>query len=283
VSERVDASFLSSDDDAAPAWPALEPEGDLALIVDAAHEAGRLAARLRDEGLKVDLKPGDSPVTNADLAADALLKETLRSARPDYGWLSEETADDLSRLSARRVFVVDPIDGTRAFVAGEPFWTVCVAVVEDGRPTAGVVVAPQLSESYAAAAGAGARLNGRPIHASAACLIEDCGMIAHPRMFQHEHWAKPWPEMRVSRRNSTAYRLCMVASGAADATVTFAPKHDWDLAAADLIATEAGAFVGDHTGRPFIYNRAVPVQPSLVCTAPGLAPLILERVRHIAL
>jgi myo-inositol-1(or 4)-monophosphatase len=260
------------------------PEADdLSLIVEAAHAAGRLAVSLRQAGLEIDYKPGDSPVTNADLAADALLKETLRGARPDYGWLSEETADDPARLAARRVFVVDPIDGTRAFLAGEPWWTVCVAVVEQGRPVAGVVFAPQREETFAAAPSAGATLNGAPIRASAACAIEDCGMIAHPRMFKHPKWAQPWPNMRIARRNSTAYRLCLVAAGAADATVTFAPKHDWDLAAADLIASEAGAFVGDHTGRAFVYNRPVPVQPSLLCAAPALAPLILERVRHIAL
>jgi myo-inositol-1(or 4)-monophosphatase len=211
------------------------------------------------------------------------LKTTLRLARPEYGWLSEETVDNTARLAAKRVFVVDPIDGTRAFLAGEPWWTVCVAVVENGRPIAGAVVAPQLSEAYAAAAGAGATLNGRAIHASAAGALENCGMIAHPRMFRHEDWPKPWPQMRIARRNSTAYRLCLVASGEADATVTFAPKHDWDLAAADLIAAEAGAFVGDHTGRPFHYNQTIPMQPSLVCAAPALAPLILDRVRHIAL
>jgi len=222
-------------------------------------------------------------VTNADLAADELLKTTLRTARPDYGWLSEETVDDPARLSTRRLFVVDPIDGTRAFIAGQPFWTVCVAVVEAGRPIAGAIVAPQLSETYAAAAGGGATLNGRPIQASDAGSLEDCGMIAHPAMFRQEDWPKPWPKMRIARRNSTAYRLCLVASGAADATVTFAPKHDWDLAAADLIAREAGGFVGDHSGRTFTYNQAVPMQPSLVCAAPALAPLILDRVRHIAL
>lgn len=256
---------------------------DLALLVEAALAAGDLASRLRDEGLVVEFKPGDSPVTNADLAADALLKETLRRARPDYGWLSEETADDPARLQARRVFVVDPIDGTRAFAAGEPFWTVCVAVVEDGRPIAGAVVAPQLGETYAAAAGHGARLNGRAIRANGTCAIEGCRMIAHPAMFAHESWPEPWPAMDIERRNSTAYRLCLVASGAADATVTFAAKHDWDLAAAELIALEAGCFVGDHAGRPFAYNRSKPLQSSLVCAAPSLAPLILERVRHIAL
>ena len=259
------------------------PADDLALIVEAAHAAGELALALRDQGLDVDFKPGNSPVTNADLAADTLLKTRLRLARPDYGWLSEETADDPGRLTTERLFVVDPIDGTRAFAKGEAFWTVCIAVVEAGRPIAGAVFAPQLGETYAAGVGAGATLNGQPITASAACAIDGCGMIAHPKMFRHEDWPKPWPDMVIARRNSTAYRLCLVASGAADATVTFAAKHDWDLAAADLIAGEAGAYVGDHTGRPFTYNQAVPMQPSLVCAAPALAPLILERVRHIAL
>jgi myo-inositol-1(or 4)-monophosphatase len=258
-------------------------DDDLALILDAAHEAGALALRLRGQGLDVEFKDGGSPVTNADLATDALLKERLRTARPDYGWLSEETADDPARLSARRLFVVDPIDGTRSFAAGEAYWTVCIAVVEGARPVAGVVFAPQLSETYAAAVGAGATLNDRPIKASGTRELAGCEMIAHPAMFNHGDWARPWPKMVIARRNSTAYRLCLVASGAADATVTFAAKHDWDLAAADLIASEAGAYVGDHTGRGFAYNRPVPVQRSLVCAAPALAPLILERVRHIAL
>ena len=256
---------------------------DLALILGAAREAGALALRLRDQGLSVDFKEGDSPVTNADLAVDALLKDRLRTARPDYGWLSEETVDDPARLSARRLFVVDPIDGTRSVAAGEAYWTVCIAVVEGERPVAGVVFAPQLAETYAAVAGGGATLNDRPIEASGTYDLDGCEMIAHPRMFSHGDWPKPWPKMVIARRNSTAYRLCLVASGAADATVTFAAKHDWDLAAADLIASEAGAYVGDHTGHPFAYNRAVPVQRSLVCAAPALAPLILERVRHIAL
>ncbi|MET0274660.1 MAG: inositol monophosphatase family protein, partial [Phenylobacterium sp.] len=113
---------------------------DLALIEDAAREAGELARRLRDEGLQVEYKSADStPITNADVAADAFLKERLLGARPDYGWLSEETADDPARLAKARLFVVDPIDGTRAFLKGRPWWSVSVAVVEDGRPIAGVV------------------------------------------------------------------------------------------------------------------------------------------------
>jgi myo-inositol-1(or 4)-monophosphatase len=256
---------------------------DLTLIVEAAQKAGELASSLRQRGLEIAYKAGDSPVTNADLAADRLLTETLRGARPDYGWLSEETADDPARLSKRRLFVVDPIDGTRAFLKGRPWWAVCVAVVEDARPIAGVVFAPQLDETYSASADGAATLNGLPIAASATSQVEGCGMVGDPRMFSHPAWPTPWPQMRVEQRSSTAYRMCLVASGQFDAAMAMLPKHDWDLAAADLIAGQAGCFVGDHLGRGFAYNRERPLQPSLICAAPGLAPLILERVRHIAL
>lgn len=256
---------------------------DLALIVAAAHAAGELAEQIRREGLTVEYKAGDSPVTNADLAADKLLTEALRAARPDYGWLSEETVDDPDRLGRTRLFVVDPIDGTRAFLNNKPWWSVSIAVVEGARPIAGVVFAPEPGETYAAAIGEGATLNGAPIQASGACAVEGCGMVGDPRMFAHPKWPIPWPQMRVAQRNSTAYRMCLVASGAFDAAVALAAKHDWDLAAADLIVSEAGGVCGDHLGRPFAYNGPEPVQNSLVCAAPGLAPLILARVRHIAL
>lgn len=255
---------------------------DLALILEAAREAGELARDLRARGLEVEYKAGNSPVTNADLAADALLRERLGAARPDYGWLSEETADDPARLACRRLFVVDPIDGTRAFLNDRPWWAVSIAVVEDQRPIAGVVFAPEVGETYAARAGQGATLNGASIFNSAACVLEDCAMAGDPRLFPHPSWPIPWPQMRVEQRNSTAYRMCLVASGAFDAAVAPVPKHDWDVAAADLIASEAGCFVGDHTGRGFSYNGPAPLQPSLICATPGLAPLILERVRHIA-
>lgn len=256
---------------------------DLALILDAAREAGELATALRRGGLDVQYKDGASPVTNADLAADALLKSRLGAARPSYGWLSEETADNAERLGCRRLFVVDPIDGTRAFLKDRPWWAVSIAVVEDGQPLAGVVVAPQLEESYSAIAGGGAWLNGQPIRASGVRAVEGCGMVGDPRMFAHPAWPSPWPQMRIEQRNSTAYRMCLVASGAFDAALALVAKADWDLAAADLIGREAGAYVGDHTGQPFAYNGPVPAQKSLLCAAPALAPLILDRVRHIAI
>lgn len=256
-------------------------DADLDLILDAAAEAGELAERLRRKGLEIEWKPGGSPVTNADIAADSLLKARLTAARPDYGWLSEETVDNPERLSRKRLFVVDPIDGTRAFIRDRPWWSVSIAVVEDDRPVAGVVVAPQVGETYTARAGAGAFLDGRPIHVSAACGLEGCGMVGDPDWFARPDWPEAWPAMRIERRNSTAYRMCLVASGAFDAALALAAKADWDVAAADLIAREAGAYVGDHRGGAFVYNSPRAAQPSLLCAAPDIAPLIMARVRHI--
>jgi myo-inositol-1(or 4)-monophosphatase len=254
---------------------------DLSLIVEAAYAAGELATAMRNAGLETRMKVGDSPVTNADLACDALLTELLRGARPDYGWLSEETADDPDRLTRRRVFVVDPIDGTRDFLRGRPGWAVSIAVVEDGLAIAGAVYAPQMGEAYAAVAGGGATLDGAPIHCSATDVLEGAGMVGDQRFYTHPDWAKPWPRMRVEARNATAVRMCLVAAGAFDGTIAVTAKHDWDLAAADLIAREAGAVCGDHLGQTFRFNGPIPQQRSLVCAAPGVAPLILERLRHI--
>ncbi|WP_293905265.1 3'(2'),5'-bisphosphate nucleotidase CysQ [Phenylobacterium sp.] len=256
---------------------------DLDLIVQAAQEAGALARNLRRKGLEVEYKAEDNtPVTNADLAADKLLTARLRAARPDYGWLSEETADDSRRMEHRRIFVVDPIDGTRAFLKGRPWWSVSIAVVEDGLTVAGVVFAPEVDEIYAATAGQGATRNNRPIQPSGATDLDDCRMAGDPMVFAHWSWPTPWPEtMRVEQRNSTAYRMCLVAAGEFDAAVAPVRKSDWDVAAGDLIAREAGCFVGDHNGCAFRYNRRRPSQASLICATPALAPLILARVSHI--
>jgi len=256
---------------------------DLDLIKGCAQRAGELALKRRREKVKVWSKEGGSPVTNVDLEIDSLLKAELRAARPDYGWLSEETADDPSRLETRRQFVVDPIDGTVAFFKNKPWWSVCIAVVEDGRPVAGVVFAPALDELYEAQAGAGARLNGAEMHPSSACGLEGCAMIADARYLAKPDWPIPWPEMRIESRNSVALRVALVGAGAFDAAVAMSYKCDWDLAAADLIANEAGARCTDHRGQTFVYNRPKPRQRSLVCAPPVLHGLILERLAHIEL
>jgi myo-inositol-1(or 4)-monophosphatase len=258
---------------------------DLELIEQAALEAGQLALTFKQEGrLQTWSKPGGSPVTNADLAVDRQLKEQLTAARPGYGWLSEETADDLARLEARRVFVVDPIDGTIAFIKDRPFWTVAIAVVEGGQPIAGVLHAPELGEIYVAAAGSGARRNGEPIHVGDKAGLGGCAMLSDARMIRQAPWPTPWPEdMRIESRNSVAYRMALVAAAEFDAVLALSSKCDWDLAAADLIVREAGGISTDHLGRPFVYNKASTCKPSLVSAAPRLHELIIGRVSHIEL
>ncbi len=256
---------------------------DLELIVEAAEEAGALALKLFKSGLQIEKKADGTPVTDADLAVDALLTRRLRAARPDYAWLSEETADNTDRLTARRVFIVDPIDGTRAYMRGKPWWAVCIAVVEDGRPIAGVVHAAALGERYTAEAGAGATLNGRPIHAGRTDGLDGCRMLGDEKMFGHPAWHRPWPPMVIESRNAIAYRMALTASGAFDAAVALSAKSEWDIAAAALIAQEAGAVVSDHKGRPFIFNTPKAKAASLICAAPGVYPLILARTSPIDL
>ena len=256
---------------------------DLDLLCDVAHEAGRLALNLQETDLKIWRKAGGSPVTNADLATDALIRERLLAARPDYGWLSEETADDGSRFTARRVFMVDPIDGTSAFMKGRPWWTVSVAIVEDGVAECGVIYAPRLEETYEAERGGGARLNGATVRASACDDLESCAMLSHQGAFTDWAGAPPWPQMRIESRNSIALRMALVAAGAFDAAVALSPTSDWDIAAGLVIADEAGAVSTDHKGRALRLNGQSVVHPSLVCAAPALHPLILQRTTPIDL
>ncbi len=256
---------------------------DLALIRDAALAAGELALAEREAGLKTWSKTGGSPVTSADMAVDRVLKDVLLSARPDYGWLSEETEDSAERLARRRIFVVDPIDGTVAYMKGKPWWCIPIAVVEDGRPVAAVIHAPALNETFCATLGGGATLNGQPITASDTDDLDDASVLADARLMEGPHWDEPWPPMRYEKRNAIAYRMALVAAGAFDAAIALTPKWDWDICAGALIAQEAGAVVSDHHGEPWRFNQADPRQNSLICSAPALHPLIVRRTAPIPL
>lgn len=216
------------------------------MLRDAAREAGVIAMRYFGNNPQVWMKGGTSPVSEADHAADAYLRETLLAARPDYGWLSEETVDDPARLSARRTFVVDPIDGTRGFLEGLRSWCVSVAVVEDGRTLAGVLECPAVDETYWALPGEGAFCNGRRIRVRPPA---DTAEIAGPKPMI-DLMPADWQGRlnRVSYIPSLAYRLAMVANGTLDATFVKPNAHDWDIAAADLILREAGGALLDRHG-----------------------------------
>ena len=256
---------------------------DLELIRDAVLAAGELALSEREAGLKIWSKSGGSPVTSADLAVDAVLRDRLLTARPDYGWLSEETADSPDRLTRRRIFVVDPIDGTVAYMKDKPWWCIPVAVVEDGRPVAAVIHAPMLNETFVATLGGGATLNGRAITPSDTTDLDDASVLADARLLEGPLWPEPLPPIRYEKRNALAYRMALVAPGAFDAALALTPKWDWDVCAGALIAEEAGARVSDHHGRPWRFNQPDPRQTSLICAAPGLHPLILQRTGPIPL
>ena len=256
------------------------PESDLALLIEAARQAGDIARSYHGRAdLAVQTKPqDDSPVSEADLAVNRALERLLRDARPGYGWLSEESADDAARLGAERVFVVDPIDGTRSFVAGEKSWAHSLAVVDDGVPVAAVVDLPLLDKLYTAGLGEGARLNGRPVAVSDHGETEGAQVLATRPNFEDRHWRGGVPDMRRNHRPSLAYRLGLVAEGQFDAMFTFRPSWEWDIAAGCLILSEAGARVTDRRGAGLRFNNAVPQSDGVIGANPGLHAAILDRL-----
>lgn len=255
---------------------------DLDILLAAAREAGELVMRWFRPGetttAEIRNKAGGSPVTEADLRADELLHARLTRSFPGAAWLSEETVDDRARLGASRVIVVDPIDGTRAFLNGDARFCVAVALVEEGRPIAGVVHAPALGETYAAALGRGATLNAAQIRVSSRESLAGAA-LSGPRTLT-EAIRQTRPEIDIQPRiPSLAYRIVRVASGALDAGLAAVNAHDWDLAAADLILHEAGGLLTGLEGAPLTYNRADVRHPELVAAPVGLHGEIMRVAR----
>ena len=253
------------------------PTDDLALISAAAKEAGRIALSFFHQKPEVWMKGGTSPVSEADFAVDRYLRETLTAARPGYGWLSEETADAPERLDARRSFVADPIDGTRAFLDGKTTWCIAIAVVEAGRPIAGVLDCPATAEVFTASLGSGARKDERRIRVAAP---RDPALIAGPKpMVDAAHGHLKRNVERVPYIPSLAYRIAMVADGRLDATFIKQSAQDWDLAAAELVLTEAGGTLRTAEGRPPLYVTGNPRHGPLVA---GSGALLQSMVAAIA-
>ena len=228
-------------------------------------------------------KSKGNPVTETDLAVDRFLNERLCAARGDYGWMSEESADNAERLSKRRLFIVDPIDGTLAFIKRKPEFTICACVVEDGAPVAAAIFNPMTDEMFEAVLGGGSRLNGAPIHVSARQQLEGCRMMVARDVIEHPAWPTPWPAMELGKRSSIAYRMALVAGGTYDAMMALSSKHEWDTAAGTLIVEEAGGVVSGHAGVKLAYNQPVPTHRSIVCAGPVLYGAILGRTGHIKL
>jgi len=248
---------------------------DLDLIVDAARQAGRVALDFFRKDPEVWWKQGHSPVSAADYAANEVLATVLRGARSDYGWLSEETDDDEDRLTRDTVFVVDPIDGTRAFIAGKDTWCVSVAVVHRGRPVAAVLVAPAFDEEFTALSTGPALKNGQPLAVSSAGR-EQIQLAAPEDVIARLPQDLKSRVHRIAHVPSLAYRLAMVSDGRIDGTLVKASSHDWDLAAADLILERAGGQLVSLDGKPLIYNRSAVSHPELCAAANHILPALLE-------
>jgi myo-inositol-1(or 4)-monophosphatase len=250
---------------------------DLALIEAAAREAGALARSYFGKPVETWSKGAAGPVTEADLAVDKLLREKLCGARPDYGWLSEESADDAARLSCARVFVVDPIDGTQSFIAGRPEFVISIGLVVRGRAAAGAVHNPISGEMWLGAAGGGANLDGAPIRPTARDAVEGASLIGRPRFYDDKKWPAPWPPLELTWRPAIANRLALIASGAFDGLVLPAFKHEWDVAAGAAILGAAGGRISDLWGGALMFNQPEPRLAGVVAAGPALHALLIER------
>lgn len=256
------------------------PADDLELLSAAAEAAGAIARRHFGTRTRWWEKAGgEGPVTEADIEIDAMLRARLTAARPGYGWLSEETADDAARLSAPALFVVDPIDGTRAFLAGNPGFAHALAVVRDGRPSAGVVHLPALGLTYTATAGGGARLTGRPLAAAAGVALDGARLLVSKSQLAPELWPGGVPPVERHFRHALAWRLCLVAEGAFHGTLTLRDAWHWDIAAGALVAAEAGARVTDRSGQALRFNTPVPASPGIIAAPPALHDRLAARLR----
>lgn len=244
---------------------------ELTILSQAMSEAGREALRLATAGFETFTKPDQSPVTSADLAVNHILHDRLSTAFPEDGWLSEETVDNEDRLSRKRVWIVDPIDGTRSFVRGLPEFCLSVALVENGVPTVAAIFNPATGEFFSAIRGRGVLVE----------RLLDSGQPAFTSPERPVALVNPW-ELRVGRLEglqphlhcrpigSIAYALALVASGQADAVVTLAGGNEWDVAAGVLLVEESGGRATTAAGHPVTFNRADPRLPGTLAIAAAL-------------
>ncbi len=259
--------------------PGRDLSTDLALLTEAAHRASAIAMRFWRHDVQVWHKDDNQgPVTEADLAVNDMLKAMLLGARPGYGWLSEESPNDPARLLAQRTFIIDPIDGTRAFIAGEDNFAVSMAVAEAGRIVAAVVMLPAKNRLYSGETGGQARCNGLPIRASTRDDLTGADILATKSHMEANHWPGGVPDLKRSFRTSLAYRMCLAAEGRYDGMVSFRDTWEWDIAAGALICECAGARVTDRHGAAIRFNSQHAKAPGVIATNPALHGAILSRL-----
>ena len=255
---------------AVPARKVAKPAGndfkrELTLAKKAARVAGEiLRGHWRRGGYHIGSKGVDNPVTAADLEADRALKKLLHDPFPEYGWLSEETVDNDARLKCRRVWIVDPLDGTKEFINGIPEFSVAIALVEDGAPVLGVTYNPIKREMYWAARGTGCHLNARRVRVTRTRTLKGATVLASRSETARGEWQVFHGTLKVSPTGSVAYKLAMVAAGKGDATFTRSPKSEWDIASGAALIMEAGGVITDIKGREIRFNQRSVILEGLI-------------------
>jgi myo-inositol-1(or 4)-monophosphatase len=250
--------------------------------IDAART---ILSRFTPGEIGTEYKHGHDPVTEADRAVDAALRQNL--LREGEGWLSEESADDVSRLSKSRVWVVDPLDGTREFVAGIPEFCVSIGFVENGRPVAGGICNPATNETIIGSIDSGVRYNGKPARPSQRAALQGALILASRSEVKRGEWKQFGAgEFQIRPMGSVAYKLALVAAGLADATFTLTPKNEWDVVAGAALVESAGGFVSTLEKTALIANRRNPLLSGLLASGPLLKEPLLDLVekhtgRHI--
>lgn len=251
-------------------------QADAELLFDAVRQAGTLAMTMLRQRLRRWSKADGTPVTEADMKVDALLAGMLRTRRPGYGWLSEESQDDQTRTARDFCWVADPIDGTRSFALGGAHWCVAAALVHNGRPVLAAVYQPVTEEFYSAIAGHGARLNGTRLSAG------DGDTLKGAKVIGNRSSVAPLKADGIAADTSgelpLLLRLAHVAAGRADAAVSIGMRSDWDLAAGDLLVHEAGGLVSDLAGQRYVFNRKQTWQHGMIAAGRRRHALIHGRL-----
>jgi myo-inositol-1(or 4)-monophosphatase len=263
--------------------PANDLTRELALAKKAARAAGEiLRGYWRRGSYEIGSKGHDNPVTAADLDADRAIKKLLRDPFPGYGWLSEETADNDDRLKCRRVWIVDPLDGTKEFIKGIAEFAVAIALVEDGVPVLGVTYNPIKREMYWAARGVGCHLNTRRVRVTRKRTLKRATVLASRSETARGEWQLFSGMLKVSPTGSVAYKLAMVAAGKADATFTRSPKSEWDIASGAALVVEAGGTITDIKGREIRFNQRNVKLEGLIADNTALHAALMKVAPHPA-
>jgi len=232
----------------------------------AARDAGAIVRRYYAREIRVAEKGPDNPVTKADLEANTCIRDLVFAAFPGDGWLSEETADSAERLARRRVWVVDPLDGTKEFIQRIPEFCICIALVEDGRPVVGVEYNPATDRLYVAVRGGGTTVNGAPARVSGTATLADAVVLASRSEDKRGEWDAFKGRVGVRLTGSVAFKLGELATGNGDATFTLTPKNEWDICAGTLLVEEAGGSVTALDGTPLRFNQPKTLRPGMIAS-----------------